>query len=102
MIPILATLRQERRMKIIEMLESEELMAGNSSSDTVYPYTASFEEARLTPCMVLHTSGSTGTPKAIAVKQGWFCVIVSAMWSISILFWEGPLSSTRVDVFPLV
>ena len=35
-----------------------------------YPYTKSFEEAQMDPCLVLHTTGSTGLPKAITWKVG--------------------------------
>lgn len=34
-----------------------------------------YDEARLTPCMVMRTSGSTGLPKVVTIKQGWFCVL---------------------------
>lgn len=36
----------------------------------IYPYTKTFEEARMDPCLVLHTTGSTGLPKPITWKVG--------------------------------
>ena len=36
----------------------------------IYPYTKTFEEARMDPCLVLHTTGSTGLPKPIVWKLG--------------------------------
>ena len=36
----------------------------------VYPYAKTFEEARMDPCLVLHTTGSTGLPKPITWKVG--------------------------------
>lgn len=35
-----------------------------------YPYTKTFYEARMDPCLVLHTTGSTGLPKPITWKLG--------------------------------
>jgi acyl-CoA synthetase (AMP-forming)/AMP-acid ligase II len=35
----------------------------------VYPYTKTFEEAHMDPCLVLHTTGSTGLPKPITWKN---------------------------------
>ena len=40
-----------------------------------YPYSKSFDEARLEPLMVLHTSGSTGIPKPIAMAHGTLATI---------------------------
>ncbi|KAI9745048.1 MAG: hypothetical protein M1818_001326 [Claussenomyces sp. TS43310] len=36
----------------------------------VYSYSKTFEEARMDPCLVLHTTGSTGLPKPITWKLG--------------------------------
>ena len=36
----------------------------------IYPYTKTFEEAHMDPCLVLHTTGSTGLPKPITWKVG--------------------------------
>ena len=36
----------------------------------IYPYDKSFDEARMDPCLVLHTTGSTGLPKPITWKAG--------------------------------
>jgi acyl-CoA synthetase (AMP-forming)/AMP-acid ligase II len=36
----------------------------------IYPYTKTFEEACMDPCLVLHTTGSTGLPKPITWKVG--------------------------------
>lgn len=36
----------------------------------IYPYTKTFEEACMDPCLVLHTTGSTGLPKPVIWKVG--------------------------------
>ena len=35
-----------------------------------YPYTKTFDDAHMDPCLVLHTTGSTGLPKPITWKVG--------------------------------
>ncbi|MBE3049560.1 AMP-binding protein, partial [Candidatus Bathyarchaeota archaeon] len=35
-----------------------------------YPYSKTFQEAHMDPCLVLHTTGSTGLPKPITWKNG--------------------------------
>lgn len=42
----------------------------NPCSVPIYPYSKSFEEARMDPALVLHTTGSTGLPKPITWKVG--------------------------------
>ncbi|XXG95744.1 hypothetical protein Hte_002014 [Hypoxylon texense] len=37
---------------------------------SVYPYSKSFEEARMDPALVLHTTGSTGLPKPVTWRVG--------------------------------
>lgn len=36
----------------------------------IYPYTETFEEAHMDPCLASHTTGSTGLPKPITWKVG--------------------------------
>lgn len=48
--------------ELVDMLEDTEPVA-------VYPYTKTFEEACMDPCLVLHTTGSTGLPKPIVWKN---------------------------------
>lgn len=48
--------------------ELEELL--DDAPVEVYPYTKTFDEARMDPCLVLHTTGSTGLPKPITWKLG--------------------------------
>ncbi|KAL8872158.1 MAG: hypothetical protein Q9198_007261, partial [Flavoplaca austrocitrina] len=48
--------------------ELEDLL--NAIRVEIYPYTKSFEEAYMDPCLVLHTTGSTGLPKPITWKVG--------------------------------
>lgn len=42
-----------------------------------YPYTKTYDEARLDPFVVLHTSGSTGHPKPIVQRHGTVTIIDS-------------------------
>src|SRR5690348_7717816 len=48
--------------------ELEELL--DDAPVEVYPYTKTIDEARMDPCLVLHTTGSTGLPKPITWKLG--------------------------------
>ena len=73
--PVVATLREKRSMKFFEMPDLEELLAETAEPAPMYSFTKSFEEARHTPCIVMHTSGSTGIPKIVVIKQGWFSVL---------------------------
>lgn len=57
-----------RHMFTCVVPELEALLA--KSSVEIYPYTKTFEEARMDPCLVLHTTGSTGLPKPITWKVG--------------------------------
>ena len=36
----------------------------------IYPYTKTFHQAHMDPCLVLHTTGSTGLPKPITWRNG--------------------------------
>ena len=73
--PIVAALREKRAMKFFEMPDLDDLLAKTAEPAPMYPFTKSFDEARHTPCMVLHTSGSTGIPKVVVIKQGWFSAL---------------------------
>lgn len=57
-----------RQMKAAVVPELAELL--DETSVPVYPYTKSFQEAHMDPCLVLHTTGSTGLPKPITWKLG--------------------------------
>ena len=58
--------------KSMRTFESPELnyFVDSESSAKPYPYTKSFEEGRMDPCLVLHTTGSTGLPKPVTWKLG--------------------------------
>ncbi|KAL8885719.1 MAG: hypothetical protein Q9215_006473 [Flavoplaca cf. flavocitrina] len=58
----------ERAMRTDVVPELEDLL--NAIRVEIYPYTKSFEEAYMDPCLVLHTTGSTGLPKPITWKVG--------------------------------
>ncbi len=58
----------ERHMLTCTVPELEKLL--DESFVEIYPYTKLFEEARMDPCLVLHTTGSTGLPKPITWKVG--------------------------------
>ncbi|KAL8964309.1 MAG: hypothetical protein Q9183_004537, partial [Haloplaca sp. 2 TL-2023] len=58
----------ERVMNSHVVPELEDLLDATRSE--TYPYTKSFEEAYMDPCLVLHTTGSTGLPKPITWKVG--------------------------------
>lgn len=60
------TSRREMRTSIVP--ELKELM--DESPIDVYPYSKTFDEARMDPCLVLHTTGSTGLPKPITWQVG--------------------------------
>ncbi|KAF2836219.1 putative NRPS-like enzyme [Patellaria atrata CBS 101060] len=55
-------------MRTAVIPELEELL--DTTEVDIYPYTKTFEEARMDPCLVLHTTGSTGLPKPITWKVG--------------------------------
>ncbi|KAL8643415.1 MAG: hypothetical protein Q9226_008395, partial [Calogaya cf. arnoldii] len=58
----------ERAMRTDVVPELEDLLDANPVA--IYPYTKSFEEAHMDPCLVLHTTGSTGLPKPVTWKVG--------------------------------
>lgn len=58
----------ERAMRVDVVPELEALL--DATSVETYPYTKSFQEAHMDPCLVLHTTGSTGLPKPITWKVG--------------------------------
>ena len=58
----------QRYMRTYIVPELDEFL--NESSVEIYPYTKTFEEARMDPCLVLHTTGSTGLPKPITWRVG--------------------------------
>ena len=60
------TSRREMRTHIVPELQE---LLGESPVDT-YPYSKTFYEARMDPCLVLHTTGSTGLPKPITWPVG--------------------------------
>ena len=57
-----------RRMRTDIVPELVDLL--DESCIETYPYTKTFEEAHMDPCLVLHTTGSTGLPKPITWKVG--------------------------------
>lgn len=59
---------RKRAMRTEVVPELEEFL-DDIPVDT-YPYFKSFEEARMDPCLILHTTGSTGLPKPITWKVG--------------------------------
>ncbi len=58
--------KRSMRTEIVPQLE--ELL--DESPVETYPYTKTFGDARMDPCLVLHTTGSTGLPKPITWKVG--------------------------------
>ena len=62
-LPVLAALREERQLQLIDLPDLEEFLAQDDGASPEYPYTMTYDVARLTPCMVIHTSGSTGLPR---------------------------------------
>lgn len=45
--------------------------SGETEEPKAYPYTRTWEQARMDPFLVLHTSGSTGMPKPIYQRHEW-------------------------------
>ena len=58
----------QRDMQTSIVPELKELI--DESPVDVYPYSKTFDEARMDPCLVLHTTGSTGLPKPITWQVG--------------------------------
>ncbi len=58
-----------RPMRTATVPELADMLDGTAETAAVYPYTKTFEEARMDPCLVLHTTGSTGLPKPIVWKN---------------------------------
>ncbi|KAL8960571.1 MAG: hypothetical protein Q9193_002747 [Seirophora villosa] len=58
----------ERVMRADVVPELEDLL--DATPVETYPYTKSFQEAHMDPCLVLHTTGSTGLPKPVTWKVG--------------------------------
>lgn len=48
--------------------ELKELL--DDSPVEIYPYTKTFEETKMDPCLVLHSTGSTGLPRPVIWKVG--------------------------------
>ncbi|KAK7737321.1 putative NRPS-like protein biosynthetic cluster [Cytospora paraplurivora] len=62
-------IRRRRIMANAVVPELAELL-DDSIQVPIYPYTKTFEQAKMDPCLVLHTTGSTGLPKPIVWKNG--------------------------------
>ncbi|KAI0004732.1 putative NRPS-like enzyme [Xylariaceae sp. FL0662B] len=65
--PVDSILRH-RSMQTATLPDLEELL--DDTPVPHYSYTKTFKEARMDPCLVLHTTGSTGLPKPITWKLG--------------------------------
>ncbi|KAL8904941.1 MAG: hypothetical protein Q9207_002935 [Kuettlingeria erythrocarpa] len=59
---------KERSMRAAIVPELEDLL--HATRVESYPYSKTFREAHMDPCLVLHTTGSTGLPKPITWKVG--------------------------------
>lgn len=73
-LPTVKHILAARPMKVIEIAGQRHWFS-DEGEHKPYPYTKTYEEARLDPFAVLHTSGSTGHPKPIVQKHGTVCVI---------------------------
>lgn len=71
--PVIKAIRDHRPLPLANMPPLDHFLADNAPT-TPYSFTKSFDEARLTPCMILHTSGSTGIPKPVTIRHAWFSV----------------------------
>ncbi|KAL9596858.1 MAG: hypothetical protein Q9219_005528 [cf. Caloplaca sp. 3 TL-2023] len=72
-IPVLMEVVLQRPMTSVTMLEIDYwLKVGGSTGENEYPFTRSFEDARLEPFVAVHTSGSTGAPKLVVASHGTF------------------------------
>lgn len=63
-LPVIKQIQAARAMKVVEIPGAQHWLAGDEPA-VPYPYTKTYDEARLDPWVVLHTSGSTGIPKPI-------------------------------------
>lgn len=69
--------RREMRLSVAPELD----FFLKSPAPAPYPYSKTFEEARMDPCLVLHTTGSTGLPKPIIWRMGTMSTY-DAWWTI--------------------
>lgn len=70
--PIIDTILLERSMKNLTMPEIDWFLNQVENDTENYPYSKTFEEARLDPFVALQSSGSTGPPKLIVNGHGTF------------------------------
>ncbi|KAI0024098.1 L-aminoadipate-semialdehyde dehydrogenase [Xylariomycetidae sp. FL0641] len=66
--PLVNQILGSKQMEVLDVPTLEELFATRPVAP--YPFTKTWEEAKLDPLAVLHTSGSTGLPKPITMRLG--------------------------------
>lgn len=76
-LPVVKQILAAKPMKVVEVPGQRHWLADSETDDEerLYPYTKTYEEARLDPFATLHTSGSTGQPKPIVQTHGTVSII---------------------------
>jgi thioester reductase-like protein len=69
-LPIAKKILSKRSMRVLDIHSLLFWGREREEVDKPYPYTKTFEEARLEPFVVMHTSGSTGLPKIVIMTHG--------------------------------
>lgn len=67
-LPLVEDFLQQRRMRVLDIPEIDELLDAESTKS--FPYTKTFDEAIRDPFCLLHTSGTTGLPKPVTWSHG--------------------------------
>lgn len=63
-LPVIKQIESARKLRVVDIPPVAHWTNPNQPTEP-FPYTKTYEEARLDPWVVLHTSGSTGMPKPI-------------------------------------
>ncbi|KAI0021598.1 hypothetical protein F4780DRAFT_270976 [Xylariomycetidae sp. FL0641] len=72
-LPVIKQILAKRDMRVLGIPGAEHWLEPQPVKH--YPYTKTYEEARLDPFVVLHTSGSTGMPKPVVQKHGTYTTV---------------------------
>ena len=68
--PVVRQILREKEMKVVQIPNLDFFL--QPADIAPYAYNKTFDEARYTPFLALHTSGSTGLPKSVILNHGTF------------------------------